>query len=412
MKVVSYYPHLPRLQEMWLMNELESFEKQGIDFLIPYYSDSNKYLKKQKIAEKYIRYYLRIPKAPKNKILWFLYKVYQQYRVFKLYPVKYIKFFLWLIFHFDYTFLRTFCWVANIIVKLGLYNADIYISHGVFEPSVMAFVSGKFFSKPLVLIVHSIFDHPPYLRVINLNSSFILVKANYIKKAYVEKYPYISSEKVVVLPWGINTNYFKPSKKSYRKKNSEFTIITISRLVEMKGLIFLLKACKILMCSNIKFRCIVIGDGPEKKHLLIYIYTNNLSNFIEMRSTMIHSKRLLNAFSSADLFVLPSIVDSKGEVDVIPNAILEAMAMELPVITTKVGGMHEVIEEGINGFFVKEKDELDLATMIKIIMKLPVEKRREIGRKARETVVSNWDKDKLGRKFIEFLKLQIKNYAK
>jgi len=274
---------------------------------------------------------------------------------------------------------------------------------------IMVFLSARFFNKPFVMVLHAIYNYPVYIIYLLQSASSVIFRSDYIREKYIEKYPEIKKKLIEVIPCGIDTAFFRRRKFSKSLKNKIFTILSICRFVEMKGIMDVLEACRKLKENRINFKYNLVGYGPERMKYYRYIKKNKIKKYVKIYSPLSHSRKLLNIYLKADIFVLPSVIDSKGEVDVIPNACLEAMAMELPVITTRVGGMHEVITDGVNGFFCKENDAEDLARIIRKVMDMPLKKRREIGRRAREVVVERFDKEKQGKKFVEFLRSQVKN---
>jgi glycosyltransferase involved in cell wall biosynthesis len=156
----------------------------------------------------------------------------------------------------------------------------------------------------------------------------------------------------------INTDFFKPIKES----KSHRSIITICRLDEQKGLIYLLEACHILNRRNIEYECTIIGEGPEKKRYEkcideLKIPNINFLDFIIQDDICKHLNR-------SAVFVLPCVVSSDGRRDILANVLKEAMAMELPVITSNISGIEELVDDGINGILVPPKNPEAIAEAI------------------------------------------------
>lgn len=409
MKVLIFTHQKPELSQSWLQNELDVLRTAKFNFLL-FFLEKRKGVIQQK---RYKRYFLYIPKLLQKIIERILNIIFYQIKIFISFPIKYIWVLAWILLNQpNRIFLRCFLRLTKIISKVEKFKPDIIYSHYIYDEYVFTFLTGKFLGKKYGLIPHSSCPYLPYASHLHSQAAFILVKSNNFKKDFLGKYPEVPSDKITVLPWGINTRFFKPFKEK-KKSDGIFTLVFISRFVEMKGLEYLIKACRILVEKNINFKCLMVGYGPEKWKLQRYITKNRLLDYIKIKEAIPHSIKFKNILTSSDLFVLPAIVDTHGEFDFIPNAVLEAMAIEKVVVTTKVTGMQEVAKEGESIFFVKEKDPEDLAEKIKFVMKLSEEKRREIGRKGREIVVKYYDKEKQGRKFVDFLKSISKiNYIK
>lgn len=404
MKIIIFLSYKPRITETFILNELDIFKKNRVDFLV-YYERQSKFSKKQPKLKKYEEDFIYIPKLPRNIIKKLRYIIYLQLKTLFCYPCQYSKVLLWILTHYQRIYLRNFFRVTKVIPVIEKFRPDLFYSHYSGDPAALAFLAAEFFSKKYGFINHQVKLYPIPQLPHHLQTQFIIVGAKYIKDMYLDNYPKLNPEKIKIIPWGIDCKFFNKMKNIKKDKNI-FMIISLSQLVEKKGLIYLLKACNILREKKINFQCLIVGDGPEGKKLQRYTKKYNLKKIIKFFPALPHSCRFKKILSSADLFVLPSIVDQEGEADIIPNVLLEAMAMRIPIVTTKVSGMSEVISEGINGFFVKEKNEVDLANRIIKVKELSKEKRGQIGQEARETVVKYFDKEKCGEKLIKFLKSQ------
>ncbi|OGV54595.1 MAG: hypothetical protein A2X45_24515 [Lentisphaerae bacterium GWF2_50_93] len=143
-------------------------------------------------------------------------------------------------------------------------------------------------------------------------------------------------------------------------------IIAVGRLEEKKGFEILLKACKILAEQNIAPRCIIVGEGPQRQMLEAEISEFGLKN-VELAGAMDFDKvKMLMAESS--MLVHSGRITENGDHDGIPNVLLEAMALAKPVIATSVGGVSELIGNGVNGILVKSDDPDELAESIKALL--------------------------------------------
>lgn len=160
----------------------------------------------------------------------------------------------------------------------------------------------------------------------------------------------------------------------YKKKHAsadELKIIYFGRIYHLKGIYVLLEAFRKLLLTHPFAQLTYVGEGPDKKNLLqqavgLPIY---LMNFEKKRSIY----ELLTDF---DLFCLPSF--SEGT----PCSILEAMAVGLPIVSTKVGGIPELIEEGTSGLLVAPNDIMALTQALKLCAESP-SLRQQLGARAR-----------------------------
>lgn len=157
--------------------------------------------------------------------------------------------------------------------------------------------------------------------------------------------------------------------------NNPPLILAVGRLVWIKGYDYLLAALSRLKQAGIAFRAQIIGDGPLYAPLRHSIEDLNLQPEVELLGSL-PSAEVLQRLRSADLFVLSSHAEG------ISNAALEAMAMGLPVVTTRAGGMAEAVRDGVDGYVVPVRDIPALADRLKILLS-DAGQRERMGRSAR-----------------------------
>jgi len=161
-------------------------------------------------------------------------------------------------------------------------------------------------------------------------------------------------------------------------------ILSIGRLREKKGFPCLLDACRLLKIGGHRFRCVIVGYGPMRAALERRITELNLEGDVSL-SGMLTLDEVIGLYRQATLFVLPCQVTEDGDRDGIPNVLAEAMAMELPVVSTDVSGIPELIQHMKDGLLVRPEDPTALAAVIMRLLDQPG-LRRELGRAAREKV--------------------------
>jgi glycosyltransferase involved in cell wall biosynthesis len=172
---------------------------------------------------------------------------------------------------------------------------------------------------------------------------------------------------IFVIPNGIDLDRFNNlSKKDLRsglQLGQDAKIITfIGRLHPVKGVTFLIKAMKLIKNEEPNTKLIIIGDGSEKERL------KEIARELNLEPSVIFLQQVPNQSIpkytvASDVFVLPSL--SEG----FPLTILEAMASGLPVVSTRVGGLSEIITEGENGFLVEPGKPEQLAEKILFFLK-------------------------------------------
>lgn len=162
-------------------------------------------------------------------------------------------------------------------------------------------------------------------------------------------------QKKHILYYGTNVDFFK--RTNYSLPKDPFTFLQVSSFAEKKGHIYTIKAFSILKKNNpeLKVRLILAGEGELKNEMIQLSETLNLNEFIEFPG-LVNPEQAKELMENSNVFVHHSITSSKGDMEGIPNALMEAMAMELPVISTYHSGIPELVEDDINGYLVEEKD--------------------------------------------------------
>jgi len=147
-------------------------------------------------------------------------------------------------------------------------------------------------------------------------------------------------------------------------------IIAIGRLIEKKGFADLIHACRSLKDRGKSFRCEIIGEGPLEKELRMQINQFNLQNCVQLLGAK-PQHEIAEHLAAGTVFVLPSVIDPDGGRDNLPTVIMEAMATGLPVISTAIGGIPEMVVENETGILVSPGDPGALASAIeKVIIDL------------------------------------------
>jgi glycosyltransferase involved in cell wall biosynthesis len=186
---------------------------------------------------------------------------------------------------------------------------------------------------------------------------------------------------------GVDLDFFVAPVKA--NSNPYPRILSIGRFVPKKGFLVLIRALHLLREKGFNFGCTIIGSGPMENDLRKLILDLELGDCIELLSPM-SQHELLQYYESADLFALASEVQDDGDRDGVPNVIVEAMAMEIPVVSTNVSGIPESVIHGENGILVPEKDPSALSEGIAAVLNQP-EMARQFGRAGRKKVEQEFD---------------------
>ena len=141
------------------------------------------------------------------------------------------------------------------------------------------------------------------------------------------------------------------------------SIVAIGRLIVKKGFANLIRACALLVERGRSFRCEIFGEGPLENQLRVQIEQLGLQEFVRLPGPK-PQHDLRARLADASVFVLPSVPEPEGGMDNLPTVIMEAMATGLPVVSTRIGGIPEMVVENETGFLVQPDDAVALAGAI------------------------------------------------
>ncbi len=147
-------------------------------------------------------------------------------------------------------------------------------------------------------------------------------------------------------------------------------ILSVGRLVVKKGMADLISACRMLRARGVRFRCIIVGEGPLRAELDSQIREFGLESLVTLAGAMAHD-RLISLYGRASVFTLVPHITQDGDRDGIPNVLGEAMAARIPVVSTSISGIPELIEDGRTGLLVAPKAPSALADSLEHLLREP-----------------------------------------
>ncbi|WP_435952983.1 colanic acid biosynthesis glycosyltransferase WcaL [Dryocola sp. BD626] len=164
--------------------------------------------------------------------------------------------------------------------------------------------------------------------------------------------------KIAVSRMGVDMDRF--SLRPVKAPAKTLEIISVARLTEKKGLHVAIEACRLLKERGVDFRYNILGIGPWETRLRTLIEQNQLDDVVFMPGFK-PNHEVKAMLDEADLFLLPSVTGEDGDMEGIPVALMEAMAVGIPVVSTVHSGIPELIDAGESGWLVPEYDVVALA---------------------------------------------------
>jgi len=262
---------------------------------------------------------------------------------------------------------------SEIIKTFATLKIDVIHVHHPFWMGSLGLKLGKRFGVPVILTYHTRLEKyshfVPCFRLVykkilsrhiikrfGQKCNVIFAPTNSVKE-YLENIG-VSGYKAI-LPTGIDLDYSENIKtteienirKQYANEN-ETLLCTVSRLSEEKNISFLLEGIlKLKQKTQIDFKCLVIGDGPQKNNILSNIKKKGLEKTIFLLGS-IEPEEVSKYYLASDIFIFSSQSETQGIV------LLEAMAGKCPIVAIRSSGIEDIVKEGYNGF--KTQASIDL----------------------------------------------------
>lgn len=313
---------------------------------------------------------------------------------------------------------KSFMFAASAFRKLNSFpkSAGVDVIHANL-PLVPNFAVPSGFGKTLVTTVHSTWKGEaeaikgePYSRL-NPNEKF-MVSFNWFLRIFEERmleksnkiiavseftrrelhqYYRVKDQKIHVIHNGVDVNKFKPEDDKSRAKQElgfkpdDIAILSVGRLYARKGLFTLIESMPAVVRKFPHAKFIVSGRGQSNEMKKLVIHAEKLG----VRSNIVFTgyypdAKLPRLYQAADVFAFSTFYEN------LPFAVLEALSTGLPVVTTNVGGIPEMIENGKNGFLVQPFDSRELADRILYYLEHP-QTATEMASSARKIIEERFD---------------------
>jgi len=308
--------------------------------------------------------------------------------------------------------ITSICALIKIIKSNKLGEIDILHQFHIFYLGATCVFAKKLLGKPLVtsLMGWDTYDpiHPlpkflnPYLTYV-MNNSDVIVSPVKRTLSYIKQV----CKKVKIIPHGVDAARFNANidgskyRRKMRVKKDESLVLSVQRLVQRKGTEYLIYAIRFVIEENPKVKFAIIGDGPEKARLIELTKKLKIAKNLTFLG-FVNSEELPKYYSACDIFVLHSLYEQFGIV------LVEAMACGKPVVSTKVGAIPEVVDDGKTGFLVEPKNPKQLA---EAILKLANDERlrNRLGKEGRRKVEQKYDWNIIAEKYMNEYKQLIES---
>ena len=312
-------------------------------------------------------------------------------------------------------FLSELVWLAQIA---AFHQIDLVHAHWTFPQGLVAIAIKKLFHTPCVVTLHGSdvhgLKHPLFKRL----NRMVAHQADACTANSAATRDAVSGLEhpinIHIIPMGVDPG-FLTKKQTGRDTLRQSVhadgrlILYVGRLVRIKGVDRLIQAMPAVMEKHPDARLVIVGDGPEKKDLLALSQKLQLRQHTFFRAEM-PQESLVEWYSAADLFVLPSRINPSGEKEGQGVVLLEAMACGLPVVASNVGGIPSIVKHEKTGMLVRPGDAADISAKICMLLEKH-DLRHQIIENARHMVLEQFTWETIAESFINTYQAVIRTKA-
>jgi len=348
----------PRLSQTFVLTEVLALERRGVSLRIfstkepenePVHGDSHRvrakatYLSLAKHHKKVLRG--NFATACRHPLRYLM----TLFRVFVLNP--------------RWSFFQSFL-QAGYVADLLSHEAITHLhAHFATAPASVAMFTHHLTGIPFSFTAHAkdiYFDAKPKLLRAKIKHARAVVTISEYNRRHLAQLTHSGeSQKVHCVYNGMDLRIYSNGNSSIEKFPVP-AIVTVARLIEKKGIGDLIRACQILRERGRSLRLEIIGKGPLLVSLKTQVHLLNLQDIVRFRGALAQ-EAVREAYRQAEIFALPCVISEDGDRDGIPTVLLEAMACGLPVVSTGVSGIPELVESGRDGILVEPRNPAMLA---------------------------------------------------
>lgn len=258
------------------------------------------------------------------------------------------------------TFLKG-VWLAK---ELEESTVQLVHAHFAWLSAAAGLIVSQLLDLPFTITTHA-YDIYSYnndlLELTTKTADRVVTISEYNKQAMLEMTSALNEQQIEIIHCGIDLDRFRVEDRE--SADGVFQITSVGSLIEKKGHEYLIRACSELQVRGIDFRCVIVGGGQLREPLQALIQELNLEDKAILAGTQTQTW-VRDRLGESDLFVLACAVTDGGGRDGIPVALMEALAMEVPVVSTSVSGIPELVRHDETGLLVPQKDPVALAAAI------------------------------------------------
>jgi glycosyltransferase involved in cell wall biosynthesis len=273
-------------------------------------------------------------------------------------------------------------------------------AHYATHPALAAWVIQRLTNVPYSFTVHAhdVYVDRAMLREKLEGASFVAAVSEFNQRLLERLDPPSARGKVFIVRTGVEPRVFHARPRS---PNGRLRVVCVASLEPYKGHAYLVEACALARAGGLELECILVGEGPERRTIERLAAVRDLGDTVQLVGARTRSE-VSDLVATADLLVLPSVVMPNGKMEGLPVVLMEAMAAGTPVVASAISGIPELVEDGVTGLLVGERDAPALARAITHLAG-DVDLRRRLAAAARERVLEDYDRRVTTQRLAELL---------
>jgi glycosyltransferase involved in cell wall biosynthesis len=263
-------------------------------------------------------------------------------------------------------------------------------AHFATHPTVAALIIHRLTGIPFSFTVHGHDLHVEKRMLAEKVAAarFAVAISDYNRDTMIEECGDWAKAKISVVHCGIDPRVFDAGSR-HTGGNGTLKVLCVGRFDEVKGHPVLVEACRQLAERGISFECDLVGEGPRRPMIEEMIARAGLSGRVRTLGARPRPE-VVRLLTECDVFALPSVMAANGEREGIPVSLMEAMAMGIPVVSSRLSGIPELVENGVSGILAEPGDASALADALERLAREP-ELRAKLGEAGRMKVLNDFD---------------------
>jgi len=278
--------------------------------------------------------------------------------------------------------------LADVLPRRGITHIHAgFATH----PATMAYLVSSFSKISYSFTVHGpdIFVHRLMLRDKIARAKFIRAVSTFNKAFLSGLYWPMAENKIEVVHSGVDTSVYAAGDDEPRVEREKPRILSVAALNRTKGYAFLLDACSRVVKKGLALELDIVGGGPHTARITHHVDQLALADSVRLAGPK-PQHEVAQLMRQCDIFILPSVIANDGQMDGLPNALIEAMAAGKPVIAAPISGIPELVSNGATGLLVDMTHPERIAEALQLLLTDPA-LRQQLGSAAQERVRRAFD---------------------